>query len=302
MGPNARSGEPPRALELFCGIGGFAVAGRDRVRITLALDVDRGALEVYRANFPTHPLRAALLESVRPEDLPEAELWWASPPCQPFTSRGRRRDLDDPRTAGLVALLGLIEARRPPRFALENVPGFAGSRAHDALRETLDRAGYEVAEHLLCPTDLGWPGRRPRWYCLASQDPFGNPGPAKREPAPALAALLEADAPHLLVAPEIVERFHSAMRVVDRSDPAATVPTFTSGYATSPVQAGGFLATAAGPRRFSPDEVLRILGFPGSFRFPAELGVERRWRLAGNSLAVPAVAWCLDRLLAATPT
>lgn len=301
MRPEAGRGEAPLAIELFCGIGGFAVAARDRVRILLALDVDRGALDVYRANFADHPLRAALLESVRPDDLPEADLWWASPPCQPFTSRGLRRDLDDPRALGLVALLGLIAARKPTRFALENVPGFAGSRAHQALRETLDRAGYHVAEHLLCPTDLGWPGRRPRWYCLASQDPLVDPGPADQPPAPPLAALLDSDTPDLLVAPPIAARFRSAMRVVDRADPAAVVPTFTSGYATSPVQAGGFLATPAGPRRFSPEEVLRILGFPSGFRFPAGVGRERRWRLAGNSLAVPAVAWCLDRLLPSSP-
>lgn len=299
--PPAGNGSQPRAIELFCGIGGFAVAARHRLHVTLALDVDRGALEVYRENFPDHPLRAALLESVRPEELPDAELWWASPPCQPFTSRGRRRDLDDPRAAGLVALLGLIDVRRPPRFALENVPGFAGSRAHDALRETLDRAGYHVAEHVLCPTDLGWPGRRPRWYCLASQAPLADPTPANQPPAPTLASLLGPDTPDLLVAPAVAERFRSAMRLVDRDDPTATVPTFTSGYATSPVQAGGFLATSAGPRRFSPDEILRILGFPSGFGFPSRLGLERRFRLAGNSLAIPAVAWCLDRLLATGP-
>lgn len=287
----------PRALELFCGIGGFAVALAGRIEVALAVDVDHRALEAYGAAFPSHPRRAALVESLAPRLLAGAQLWWASPPCQPFTKRGLRRDLDDPRTAGLVALCRHVAVARPAAVAIENVPGFAGSQAHGLLVGTLEREGYEVEEIELCPTELGFPNRRPRWYLVAGRDglPAAVATPEVR-PRPLDDFLDPQDASDLLVPPEVVARFHRAMRVVSRGDLSAVAPTFTSGYATSPVQAGGFLATPNGPRRFSPGEILRLLGFPASFTLPREWSRRTQWRLAGNSLSIPAVRNRLARL------
>lgn len=284
------------AIELFCGIGGFSVAAGGLVRPGLAVDVDQRALSVHALNFPHHARRVGLIESVPTRRLAEGSLWWASPPCQPFTRRGRQRDLDDPRAAAIPVLAERIALLRPRHLLLENVPGFAGSRAHALVRQQLDRAGYHVVEELLCSSELGLPARRPRWYLVASRAPLREI-PSSAEPRQPLAAFLEADDdPTLLVPPATVERFHQAMRIVARTDPEAVAPTFTSGYATSPVQAGGFLATADGPRRFSPAEILRLLGFPETFRLPPELPRAAAWRLVGNSLAVPAVRRQLARL------
>jgi DNA (cytosine-5)-methyltransferase 1 len=288
---------PSRALELFCGIGGFAAAAADALEVQLAVDVDQRCLEIYRTHFPTHPTRAALVETLPPRLLANADLWWASPPCQPYTSRGRRRDLDDPRSAGMLALIELVETLRPASIAIENVPGFMGSGAHQRLRAILDRGGWEIEEVVLCPTELGIPNRRPRWYLVASRSGLAATTPEPPvQPRPLASFLDSADDPTLLVPAEVAARFRAAMRVVDRQDQHAVAPTFTSGYATSPVQAGGFLATPAGPRRFSPAEVLRLLGFPSSFSFPTGLSRQTCWRLAGNSLSIPAVRNRLARL------
>ncbi|RMH21013.1 MAG: DNA cytosine methyltransferase, partial [Acidobacteria bacterium] len=163
---------PPRVLELFCGIGGVAAAVAGRAEVVAAVDVNRHALAVYRHNFD-HPVVAATLESLPAARLAawEADLWWLSPPCQPFTRRGLGRDLDDARARSLVALIDRLARLTPPWVALENVPGFRGSRAHALLRRTLERAGYHVAERLLCPTELGVPNRRRRFYLVAGLEP-----------------------------------------------------------------------------------------------------------------------------------
>jgi len=58
---------------------------------------------------------------------------------------------------------------QPPYVALENVPGFERSLSHSLLLDVLDHAGYAVRERWLCPTELGVPNMRRRYYLLASR-------------------------------------------------------------------------------------------------------------------------------------
>ncbi|MBA2320651.1 MAG: DNA cytosine methyltransferase, partial [Deltaproteobacteria bacterium] len=225
-----------RAIELFSGIGGFAAAAADRCEIVAAVDHDEFAHRTYRANWP-HPalrwnvagLRAAQLARL------EADLWWMSPPCQPYTVRGARRDLDDPRAGSLIRLLDLIAEVRPRHLALENVPTFAGSRAHEALREVLDRCGYRTRERSLCPAELGMPNKRPRFYLLASQDELPAWRAVERRPV-ALADFLDAEPDAGLLVPEaLLARYAGALPVTDLDHPEPQTYCFTSAYGRSPV-------------------------------------------------------------------
>jgi len=303
-----------RVLELFCGLGGIAAALGDLAEVVAALDVDRVALGVYGANFP-HPTRARTLDSMAPGELAAAgaDLWALSPPCQPYTRRGLGRDLDDPRAAGLRAVVAALGTGRPPFLFLENVPAFATSRSRELVTGALAAAGYGWREGLLCPSELGWPNRRRRYYLLAARDglpdPPGGPPPwGLEDPPPGrpLAAFLDpVPEPGLEVPEELARRYRHALDVVSADDPDAVTACFTSAYGRSPVRSGSYLATGPPPgtgdppplRRFSPAELLRLLGFPGSFRLPAGLPRANAWRLAGNSLSLPAVR----AVLAAVP-
>jgi DNA (cytosine-5)-methyltransferase 1 len=295
-----------RLVELYCGIGGCAAAVAGTAEVVAALDVNRVALGVYRANF-THPAAVCALESIRDDDprLRRADVWWLSPPCQPYTRRGLARDLDDPRSASLAHLLRVLERLQPPALALENVPGFQGSRAHERLLAILDRCGYSTAERLLCPTELGDPNRRRRFYLVASRErlePWRELPPVPLRP---LAGFLDPeDHPELMADPAVLGRYAHAADVVDSTDPAAVSATFTSAYGRSQVRSGSYLrrwgvgirGTAPVLRLFSPVEILRLLGFPDTFRLPSELPLDNAWRLVGNSLSVPAVREALSAL------
>jgi hypothetical protein len=216
-----------------------------------------------------------------------------SPPCPPYTARGLRRDLEDPRTRSLLAVLARIAELRPRSVAFENVPGFVGSRAHERLRETLARCGYRVAETLLCPTELGIPNRRQRFYLVASLDRLGV-WPAREGPEVRVADLLDdSPAPDLWCDPALAARYPHALHVVDARRPDACATCFTSAYGRSVVRSGSYLATTTGLRRFSPAEILRLLDFPDSYRLPPDLPPRVAWPLVGNSLSVRAVRWVL---------
>ncbi len=287
-----------RFLELYCGIGGCAAALGEAAAAVAAVDVNHVALRVYRHNF-SHPVLAAQVESVPVARLRrwDADLWWMSPPCQPFTRRGLERDLDDPRAKTLLAALERVAEVRPTYLGFENVPGFAGSRGHDRLLATLEQAGYgSVLECTLCPTDFGVPNRRRRYYLVASRGSIA-PLPSPPSVGAELRHYLDPDPdPALDVEPELVERYHGALDVVDASDPAAVTSCFTSAYGRSLVRSGSYLATGSGIRRFSPAEILRLLGFPAGYRLPADLPLKNAWRLAGNSLSVPVVRTLLSAI------
>ena len=176
---------PLKALELFAGIGGFAAAAGERATIVGAIDISKHVLEVYEMNndHGIHQLNLATLDASDLEPF-EADLWWMSPPCQPYTVRGHQKDLEDHRAASLVNLLEIISELTPENLAMENVQGFYDSQARQKLLETLDKNGYEVRERLLCTTELGVPAKRERYYMTASRtglEPVGEPLRTERD-------------------------------------------------------------------------------------------------------------------------
>jgi len=296
-----------RAAEFFCGIGGFsaAVAGWN-VEVVGAYDQSPAALAVYRHNFPGKGARQEDLERILSRTITEcaAGLWWLSPPCQPYSVRGRHRDLDDPRAKSLLRILDLFadlpSGRLPHYLALENVAGFHHSLAHTRLRSLLAVRGYRFHETLLCPTELGIPSRRRRYYLVASRTGLNplEPAPVTRRPLiDYLDPHLTDDCPaELLVDDKTLSRFGSGFRILDPGDPRAYTTCFTAGYGKSLMHAGSYLRCTNGVRRFAPEEIARLLLFPDEFRFPDGIPLRKRWHLIGNSLSVAAVRYVLCAL------
>ena len=112
-----------------------------------------------------------------------------------------------------------------------------------------------------------------------------------------LASHLDPDpADELWPASDLVERYRHALDLVEPDDPAAVTACFTAAYGRSPVRSGSYLVTPHGPRRFSPTEILRLLGFPGDYRLPPGLSLAAAWRLVGNSLSVDVVGNVLAKV------
>lgn len=289
------------AVEFFSGIGafGFAVAGNDAVRIVAAFDQNADANAVYLHNFGLKPL-SRNLDSIKAVDIPEADVWWLSPPCTPFSRRGKQLDTDDKRALAFLNLLALLPGFLPQLVLLENVAGFIGSEAEALLIETLTLCGYAWGRLLLCPSQFGIPCLRPRvFYAACRTDRFRV---SFEEPVALVSAgeplcsYLDAQPPEsCILSRDLQERYERSLDVIeDATLSQARTICFTSGYGRTMKAGGSFLRLIDGSlRRFSPEEIVRLLGFSPSFQFPSAISSRSAWRLAGNSVDITCLRFLL---------
>ena len=176
-----------KAIDFFSGAGGASLglhmAGIDLLH---AFDFDADACATHRANIPS-PVTCADLEAIDLHDLPDADLWWASPPCQAWSVAGKRKGGGDPRNLFPWAL-SAIEVRRPRWVAIENVPGLLSwdsGRYFGRIISRLEDAGYTVAHRVLNAVGYGVPQFRKRVFIVANLDGvrFWWPEPTHGDPA-----------------------------------------------------------------------------------------------------------------------
>ncbi|ROT86061.1 DNA methyltransferase 2 [Penaeus vannamei] len=175
--PSRTMGQPLRLLELYSGIGGMHAAVRESgipFEVTSSFEINTSALEVYRHNFPgTSKPRNIMGLTVEEMEQLSPNIIMMSPPCQPFTRQGLKRDVEDARTSSFLHFLGLLEeiTAPPEMILLENVAGFEVSQARGRLIGVLEKRGYTWQEFLLSPTEVGVPNSRLRYYLLAKLKP-----------------------------------------------------------------------------------------------------------------------------------
>jgi site-specific DNA-cytosine methylase len=277
--------------------------------VVAAVDINRDSQSVYALNFQS-PYWIRELETLSYDWLASqgADLWWMSPPCTPFSRRGHRKGLADPRARSLVQLIHAVPHVQPEMVVLENVVGFEDSSAFDLLSETWSAVGYRIQHRTICPTHFGWPNRRPRVYVLASRsngpslsESLGST-PNSRSKAtyqPRLQQLLcdnwnSQEFNQLVLDPTIANGYAAALDIVDPTQPDAVAACFGSSYGRVVTKAGSYIRFDQGLRRFAPREIANVLGFPETFRFPEHLTMQRLWHLLGNSLSLPVVSSLLE--------
>lgn len=265
-----------------------------------AFDQSEAANSVYEYNFGRKPC-ARNLDTIGSAEIPEAELWWMSPPCKPFSRRGKRNDLDDNRAAAFKNMMALLPDKLPVYLALENVLGFENSQAEKLLIETLKSCNYTYEVLRLCPSMFGTPMKRPRLFYLAARQ--GVPG-SKRAPAAMprpLSDFLDSSSnsnPSLRLPEQMQQKYLDSLNIVDPADESARAICFTSGYGKCLKASGSYIILPdGGLRLFSPEELLMMLDFPERFKFPQDLSTLSQLNLAGNSIDRRSLKFALEALL-----
>lgn len=166
--------EALRILELYSGIGGMHFALKDsgiHAQVVAAIDINTTANQIYQHNFADTPLWSKSIEGIPLEDFNKLsfDMILMSPPCQPFTRLGLKRDIVDQRTKSFLYVLDLLPrlSRLPRYILLENVKGFEESCARNHLVKTLTECGYTFQEIMVSPTSVGIPNSRLRYFLIA---------------------------------------------------------------------------------------------------------------------------------------
>lgn len=158
-----------RVVDLFCGCGGlslgFEKAGMD---VVAAFDNWTEALTVYRKNFSHPAIRADLMdieESVKAIRPYEPDMIIGGPPCQDFSSAGKRNE-DNGRGNLTVCYAGIVSCVRPTWFVMENVERILKTRKLQDALTIFKSAGYGITYTVLNAALCGVPQKRKRFVMI----------------------------------------------------------------------------------------------------------------------------------------
>lgn len=138
--------------------------------VVAAMDINPVANQVYAHNHPETRVCSRNIDNLTADALNQLriEVILMSPPCQPHTRVGRRRDVQDNRSAALNRICSILKDCHTLQYLLmENVKGFEASQARNDYISALTTSGYHYREFVLSPSILGVPNTRHRYYCLA---------------------------------------------------------------------------------------------------------------------------------------
>ena len=175
-------------IDFFSGIGGFR-AGLEAcgMRCVGHCEIDKCANLSYRAIFDVKEDEwfAKDITTIRPEEIPRADIWTAGFPCQDISVAGNQRGLNGKRSGLFFEIVRLIEGKnaedKPRWVILENVKNLLSiNQGWDftTILHTLATLGYDCQYGLLNSRNYGVPQNRERIYIVAYRH-SGERGPGK---------------------------------------------------------------------------------------------------------------------------
>jgi DNA (cytosine-5)-methyltransferase 1 len=165
-------------IDLFSGCGGLsygAHAAASKLGINMstkaAVDLWPAACETYAANLGVDPIVKPITKELLvelSEQYPSLDLLLGGPPCQGFSSIGRRA-LDDPRNQLVRVFVEAVDILRPKAFLMENVNGFVTLQGGSIFKEVVESFrsfGYGVHPAMVLASAYGVPQHRRRCFIV----------------------------------------------------------------------------------------------------------------------------------------
>ena len=312
--------EEIRFVDLFAGIGGmrmaFETAGGECV---FSSEWDRFAQKTYETNHRDCPVGDIC--EVEADEVPDHDILVGGFPCQPFSiagvskknSLGRDHGFRDQAQGTLFFdVARIIDEKRPAAFLLENVKNLLShdkGRTFEVIQRTLtEELGYQIHCQVLDGKNVV-PQHRERIYIVGLRDggDFEFPDTDALQNYrlyERLGELLESRPPAKYrlsdklwqYLQDYAEKHRKAgngfgFGLVGRKD---TTRTLSARYHKD----GSEILVRYGkgnPRRLTPRECARLMGFPDSFEIP--VSDTQAYRQFGNSVVVPVVQAIAERLV-----
>ena len=158
-----------RALDLFSGIGGFALAGESVGIETAAFcEIEPFAVNVLQKRFPGVPVFPDVRE-LGGDSVGGIDIVCGGFPCQDLSVAGKRAGLAGERSGLWYEMLRIIAGVRPHYVLAENVRG-AVNLALDTVQAGMEAEGYKVWPYLVPAAAFGAPHQRERLFVVGVRE------------------------------------------------------------------------------------------------------------------------------------
>ena len=178
-----------RSISLFSGAMGLDIGLMEAgIRIEVGQDFDSFCVQTMQYNG--HKGILGDIRSIDPDDILDQTtlsvgqpfLICGGPPCQPFSTAGKRLGINDPRGSLFKDFVRMIDAIKPRFFVMENVKGFmsamlkdeAGNstkiKVLDIILEEFHKLHYKTVYGVLDAVNYGVPQFRERFLLVGSRD------------------------------------------------------------------------------------------------------------------------------------
>jgi DNA (cytosine-5)-methyltransferase 1 len=299
-----------RYIDLFCGIGGFRIAVGQaaealgaQTSCVFSSDIDRPCQIAYQANFGETP--AGDLTAISAADIPDHEILLAGFPCQPFSIIGNRRGFEDTRGTLFFEIARILEAKKPAAFLLENVKLLAGHNKGKTLgriMNALEDLGYQADFRTLNAMNFGLPQKRERIFIAGFRNKVSFEWPKGLDVIKPLEELLETNVDNKYYASDYIrnnrlKKYGPAPRPsIWHENKSGHISVYPFSCALRAGASHNYLLVN-GERRLTPREMLRLQGFPDSYKITGSYSQARKQ--IGNSLPVPVACATLKNIFLA---
>lgn len=317
--------------ELFAGIGGFGVALEALGgQCVFASEIEEACRDVFAANFPIDERNLhGDIYQVTDHQLPfQVDLLVGGFPCQPFSAMGEQPGLKCPKGHLFLEIVRVLKVSKPQAFLLENVPGLQlMEETFATVVSALEEAGYTVLVEACDARCLTATSRKRLFFFGLRNDLVDENNPFEVPFVPDLGlrarnvidytSLSDAEEELLRVTYEQLQRLNSEKywRPAHLAWPNAICHTLVSHYGKAVARGESQLVPTSAysknsnPRRFTPRECGRIMGFPNSFVLPEKKRAEQPimgrtkelYRMFGNAVCPPLIAALAGALLEHCP-
>lgn len=275
-------------------------------RCVFSSEIDKYAAETYKANF--HEAPCGDIRNIRTRDIPDHDVLAAGFPCQPFSlagvskrnSMGMPSGMDMPEGNLFEEIVRILRSKRPQALLLENVKhlkSFDKGRAFGIMLRRLEEAGYNT-KHAIIDAKVVVPQHRERLFVVGFRHDSGFEFPDIRDMEPRLGEILEKDpGDRYVLTPGVWAALRRHRRKSQErgsgfgysiADPSSVSRTMSRRYYKDGAE---ILVREDGrnrPRRLTPRECARLMGFRDSFQIP--VSDAQAYRQFGNSVVPDIVA------------
>lgn len=294
-------------IDLFCGIGGFRIAAQNAAKAlgleatcVFSSDIDKYARESYRANFGEYPMGD--ITKISEQDVPGHDLLLAGFPCQAFSIMGSKRGFEDTRGTLFFEIARILKCKKPKAFVLENVKQLKGhnnGKTLDTIINTLKELGYNASFQTLNALDFGLPQKRERIFIVGIKDGIEFKFPSGDKEHAVLESILEKEVELKYYASEHItakrKKLHTPKHTpsIWHENKSGNISSHTYSCALRASASYNYLLVN-GERRLTPREMVRLQGFPDSFKIVvSDFQIAKQ---AGNSLPITVAQKIIEAL------